>query len=273
VNRAGAIPRLMGIVNVTPDSFSDGGGFRDPEAAVAHAQRLVAEGADLIDIGGESTRPGAEPVAAAEEIARVVPVIAALRAASGVAISIDTMKPEVARAAIAAGAGLWNDVTALTWAPDSLATAAQLGCGVILMHMRGDPRSMTGLTDYADVAGEVAAQLGARADAAIAAGVRPDAIHLDPGVGFAKTAEQSLALIARLDRLAALGFPVVVGASRKSFLKRVDPSAKTAADRLAGSLAVALAAARAGASILRVHDVAATRQALLTQAALTEAGA
>jgi len=272
VSRAGAIPQLMGIVNVTPDSFSDGGDFRDPEAAVAHARRLIAEGADLIDIGGESTRPGAPPVAEDEEIARVAPVIAALRAESAVPISIDTMKPAVARAAVAAGATLWNDVTALSWSSDSLATAAELGCGVILMHMRGDPRTMNARTAYADVAGEVAGYLRDRADAAIAAGVRREAIRLDPGVGFAKTAPQSLELLARLDRLTALGFPVVVGASRKSFLKHVDPSAKSADDRLAGSLAVALAAARAGAAILRVHDVAATRQALLTQAALAEAG-
>ena len=264
-------PLVMGIVNVTPDSFSDGGRFLDPEAAVARARGLITDGADLLDIGGESTRPRAEPVAEAEEIARVVPVIAEVRAASNIPISIDTMKPAVARAAIAAGANLWNDVTALTGSPDSLAAAAELGCPVILMHMKGDPATMQDDPRYDDVVGEVAAYLEARAEAAMAAGVRREAIQLDPGIGFAKTAEHSLTLLAHLDRIVALGFPVVLGVSRKSFLRRIDPTAKEAGDRLAGSLAAALAGARAGVATLRVHDVRETRQALAVQAAIEAA--
>ena len=264
-------PLIMGVVNVTPDSFSDGGRFLEPEAAVAHAWALIAEGADLLDIGGESTRPRAEPVAEADEIARVVPVIAAVRATSDIPISVDTMKPAVARAAIAAGASLWNDVTALSWAQGSLAAAAELGCGVILMHMLGRPGTMQDDPRYDDVVGEVAAYLAARAEAALAAGVRREAIRLDPGIGFGKTAAHSLTLLAHLDRITALGFPVVLGVSRKSFLRRIDPDAKTAGDRLAGSLAAALAGARAGVAMLRVHDVRETRQALAVQAAIEAA--
>jgi dihydropteroate synthase len=261
----------MGVVNVTPDSFSDGGRFMDPAAAVLHARALIAEGADCLDIGGESTRPRAEPVPAAEEVARVVPVIVAIRATSDIPISIDTMKPAVARAAAAAGANTWNDVTALGWAPDSLATAAKLGCGVILMHMRGDPGTMQDDPRYADVVGEVEAFLLARAEAAMAAGVRREAIQLDPGIGFGKTAEHSLALLAHLDRFTSLGFPIVLGVSRKSFISHVDRKAKQADDRLAGSLAAALAGARAGVATLRVHDVRETRQALAVQAAIEAA--
>jgi len=258
----------MGVVNVTPDSFSDGGCFFDQAAAVSHARDLMAQGADLLDIGGESTRPRAEPVPAENEIARVVPVIAAIRAESDIPISIDTMKPSVARAAITAGANLWNDVTALTWAPDSLAVAAELGCGIVLMHMRGEPATMQDDPSYDDVVGEVADYLAERARAAMAAGVRREAIQLDPGIGFGKTAEHSLTLLAHLDRIVALGFPVVLGVSRKSFMTRIDGSAKSVQDRLAGSLAAALAGARAGAATLRVHDVRETRQALAVQAAI-----
>jgi dihydropteroate synthase len=261
----------MGIVNVTPDSFSDGGCFVDPAAAIAHAQALIADGADILDIGGESTRPRAEPVSETEEIARVVPVVAAVRASSNVPISIDTMKPAVVRAAMAAGATIWNDVTALTWAPESPAVAAELGCRVVLMHMKGRPADMQDDPRYDDVVAEVCDYLIARAEAAMAAGVRREAIHLDPGVGFGKTATHSLTLLANLDRIVALGFPVVLGASRKSFLRAGDPSARTAQNRLAGSLAAALAGARAGAAILRVHDVRETRQALAVAAAIAAA--
>lgn len=265
-------PLIMGVVNVTPDSFSDGGCFLDQAAAVSHARVLIAEGADLLDIGGESTRPRAEAVATDDEIARVVPVITQLRAESGVPISIDTMKPAVARAAVAAGATIWNDVTALGWAPDSLAVAAELGCGVILMHMRGRPATMQDDPRYDDVVGEVADYLAERARAAVAAGVRREAIQLDPGIGFGKTADQSLALLAHLDRITALGFPVVLGVSRKSFMARIDRTAKDVQDRLAGSLAAALAGARSGVATLRVHDVRETRQALAVQAAIEAAG-
>jgi dihydropteroate synthase len=266
-------PLVMGIINVTPDSFSDGGRFFDPAAAIARAKALIAEGADLLDIGGESTRPRAEPVPETEEIARVVPLIAAIRAASDVPISIDTMKPAVARAAMAAGATIWNDVTALTFAPDSPATAAALGCGVILMHMQGRPADMQDDPRYSDVASEVADYLEARAAAAMAAGVRREAIRIDPGLGFGKTAAHSLALLGQLDRIIALGFPVVLGASRKSFIGGVDGAARPADDRLGGSLAAALAGARAGVAVVRVHDVRQTRQALAVQAAIAAAGA
>ena len=266
-------PCLMGIVNVTPDSFSDGGRFLNAEAAVAHARRLIAEGADVLDIGGESTRPRAAPVGEAEEIARVVPVIEAIRCESPVAISIDTMKPAVARAAVAAGATMWNDVTALSYAPESPATAAALGCEIVLMHMQGEPRTMQAAPRYDDVVAEVAALLGARAEAALAAGVARGRIWLDPGIGFGKTAAHSLALLRRLDRIVALGFPVLVGVSRKSAIARIADDKSSEEQRLGGSIAAALAAARAGAAMLRVHDVAETRQALAVAAAIGQAEA
>ncbi|HXQ11539.1 MAG TPA: dihydropteroate synthase [Caulobacteraceae bacterium] len=263
----------MGVVNVTPDSFSDGGKFLDSEAAVAQARRLIAEGADVLDIGGESTRPGAESVSEAEELARVLPLIETLTAESALPISIDTMKPAVARAAVQAGAAIWNDVTALGYAPESLPTAAALGCTVILMHMQGTPRTMARDPRYADVVAEVAAFLDGRARAAMAAGVSPARIWLDPGIGFGKTAEHNLTLLAHLGPIVALGFPVVLGVSRKRFIGAVDPStAARADDRLGGSVAAALAGARAGVAVVRVHDVRETRQALAVQAAIEAAG-
>lgn len=264
------IPKLMGVLNLTPDSFSDGGRFLDPAAALAQAHRLIAQGADLLDIGGESTRPGAEPVPAEDEIARVVPVIVALAAETDLPISIDTLKPRVARAAIAAGASIWNDVSALT-APGAPELAAELGCGVVLMHMQGEPRTMQAAPRYEDVVGEVTAWLAARAEVALAAGVARERIWLDPGIGFGKTLAHNLALLAHLDALVALGFPVLLGASRKSFLKAIDPAAALAQDRLPGSLAAALAGAQAGVAALRIHDVGETRQALLTWAAIQAA--
>ena len=260
----------MGVLNLTPDSFSDGGRFSDPAGALAQARRLIVEGADLIDIGGESTRPGAEPVPAEEEIARVVPLIAALAAETEIPISIDTLKPQVARAAITAGARIWNDVSALA-APGAPELAAELGCRVVLMHMQGEPRTMQAAPRYDDVVAEVTAWLAARAEAAMAAGVAREAIWLDPGIGFGKTLAHNLALLAHLDTLVALGFPVLLGASRKSFLKAIDPAAAVAQDRLPGSLAVALAGAAAGVACVRVHDVAETRQALRTWAAIEAA--
>ena len=264
-------PRVMGIVNVTPDSFSDGGRLGSVAAAVAHGLRLVDRGADLLDIGGESTRPGADPVSEAEEIGRVIPVIAALRAAWDGPISVDTMKPAVARAAVAAGATMWNDVTALTFSPDAPAVAAELGCDVVLMHMQGAPRTMQADPRYDDVVAEVRDALLARAAAAMAAGVARDRIRLDPGIGFGKTAAHNLALTARLDTLVATGFPVLYGASRKRLIQAVDPTATDAADRLGGSLALAVEAARRGVTIVRVHDVRETVQALAMQAALAAA--
>jgi dihydropteroate synthase len=258
----------MGIVNVTPDSFSDGGRLASVEAAVAHGMRLLGQGADLLDVGGESTRPGAAPVDADAEIARVVPVIEGLRLRWAGPISIDTMKPAVARAAFAAGATLWNDVTALGHAPDSLATAAELGGDVALMHMKGEPRTMQADPRYDDVVAEVADWLANRAGAAMAAGVARERIWLDPGIGFGKTAAHNLALTANLARLAETGFPVLYGASRKRTIQSIDPTATDPDDRLGGSLALALEAARRGAAILRVHDVRETVQALAVQAAV-----
>lgn len=264
-------PRVMGIVNVTPDSFSDGGRHTGVEAAVAHGLRLVEQGADILDVGGESTRPGAEPVGAAAEIARVVPVIEGLRARWPGPLSVDTMKPAVARAAAAAGATMWNDVTALGWSPDAAEVAAELGCEVVLMHMQGEPRTMQVEPVYEDVVAEVTDWLIARAEAAMGAGIARERIWLDPGLGFGKTAAHNLALTAHLDRLVAAGFPVLYGASRKRTIRSVDPTAADPQDRLGGSLALALEAARRGADIVRVHDVRETAQALRLQAAVTEA--
>ncbi len=255
-------PRVMGIVNVTPDSFSDGGRFLATDAAVAHAERLIAEGADILDIGGESTRPGAAPVSQDEELARVIPVIEALRARHPIALSIDTRKAVVAVAAVRAGAEIWNDVTALTHGPDSLATVAALGCQVILMHMQGEPATMQTAPHYQDVVPEVTEFLASRARAAMAAGVARDRIWLDPGLGFGKTTDHNLTLLAHLDGVTALGFPVVLGASRKGFIRACDPAAQEPWQRLGGSLAAALCGARAGVEMIRVHDVAATVQAL-----------
>lgn len=263
--------RVMGIVNVTPDSFSDGGRLATVEAAVAHALRLVEHGADVLDIGGESTRPGAEPVNAAEEIARTVPVIEAIRALTDTPISIDTLKPDVAQAAVEAGATMWNDVSALTFSADSLATAAGLGCDVVLMHMQGEPRTMQAAPTYDDVVAEVTDYLAARADAAVAAGVAPGCIWLDPGIGFGKTVAHNIALTAGLDRLTALGFPVLYAASRKRTILSLDPTAIDPLDRLGGSLALALEGVRRGARMVRVHDVRETVQALTLLAAVTAA--
>lgn len=262
---------VMGVVNVTPDSFSDGGRHQGLDAALAHARKLIADGADWLDVGGESTRPGADPVPEAEEIARVVPLIEALAREGAVPVSVDTMKPSVARAAVAVGARMWNDVSALGWSAESLAVAARLGVPVVLMHMRGDPRTMQADPRYDDVLAEVCAWLSERADAAMAAGVAREHIWLDPGVGFGKALSHNLALMAHLDRLCALGFPVLLGVSRKSFLRKIDPKAVDAGDRLGGSLAAALAGARAGAAMVRVHDVRETVQALAVQAAICDA--
>jgi len=251
----------MGVVNVTPDSFSDGGRFAGPRDAVDHGLALVGQGAGILDVGGESTRPGAQPVDEAEELARVLPVTEGLRAAWDGPISIDTLKPAVARAACAAGATLWNDVSALS-APGALETAAELDCDVVLMHMRGEPRTMQDDPHYADVVGEVADYLADRAAAALAAGVRRPRIHLDPGIGFGKTLEHNLALLRGLDRIVALGFPVVLGVSRKRSIQAIDETAIDPNDRMGGSLAMALWGAAKGAAVIRAHDVRETVQAL-----------
>ncbi len=260
----------MGVVNVTPDSFSDGGRFLDAAAALAHARRLIAEGADMIDIGGESTRPGALPVSEAEEIARVVPLIEQIHGESPVRISIDTMKPAVARAAVAAGAGLWNDVSALGFSPDSPRTAAGLGCEVALMHMQGEPRTMQADPRYDDVVAEVSDFLLDRAAVAEAAGVRREKIWLDPGIGFGKRPQHNLELLKHIDRLVGSGFPVLLGVSRKRFIRSIDAAAVDAEDRLGGSLAGALWGAAQGVKAVRVHDVLQTVQAFKVWTAIEE---
>ncbi|MGE0407992.1 MAG: dihydropteroate synthase [Amphiplicatus sp.] len=261
---------IMGVVNVTPDSFSDGGRFLSPEAAITHGLKLARDGADILDIGGESTRPGAEDAPLEEELARVIPVIEGLAARTDIPLSIDTRKPEAARRAAAAGATIWNDVTALTYAAESLETAAALGCTVVLMHAQGDPKTMQDAPRYDDVVAEVAGFLAARLDAARAAGLAADKLIVDPGIGFGKTLAHNLALLAGLDRIAALGAPVLLGASRKRFIAALDRQAGPEA-RLGGSLAAALAGYARGAAIFRVHDVAETRQALRLAAAIENA--
>jgi dihydropteroate synthase len=251
-------PLVMGILNVTPDSFSDGGCYLDAACALDHARRMAADGAGLIDIGGESTRPGAVPVADDDEMARVVGITRTL-AAEGVAVSVDTRKPAVMRAAIAAGALMINDVSALT-SPGALEACAEGGVGVCLMHMRGDPASMQEAPEYADVVRDVRDFLLGRADACIAAGIGRERIVLDPGFGFGKTLAHNLQLLRALPELAAAGYPVMVGLSRKSSLGLL--TGRGAEERLAASLAAALAAVARGASIVRVHDVRETVDAL-----------
>lgn len=265
-------PLVMGIVNVTPDSFSDGGRLAAPGAALEHALGLLGDGADVLDIGGESTRPGAEPVGEQEELDRVIPVIEATRARTDAPLCVDTRKPGVARAAMAAGADCWNDVSALTHAPESLATAVALQAPVILMHMRGDPRTMQADPDYRDVTGDVLNHLVARFGAAVGAGLPASHILIDPGIGFGKNLAHNLKLLADLKRIVALGRPVVLGASRKRFVAALDGGDPPPAQRLGGSLAAALWAASQGVALIRAHDVRETAQALKVQRAIRVAG-
>jgi dihydropteroate synthase len=249
----------MGVVNVTPDSFSDGGLYLDPAAAIKHGRELVDDGAAILDVGGESTRPGAAAVAADEELRRVEPVVAGL-APHGVDISVDTSKAEVAEAAIEAGATIVNDVTALRGDPAMAGLVAERGVGVVLMHMAGDPRTMQVDPHYDDVVAEVHDFLAERLAAAIAAGIDEERIWLDPGIGFGKTDQHNFELLRGLGELTALGRPVLVGTSRKSFIGRTDGSATD--DRLGGTIATSILAAAAGASVLRVHDVRELAEAL-----------
>ena len=251
---------IMGVVNVTPDSFSDGGRFLGADRAVAHGRRLHADGADLVDVGGESTRPGAAAVPAAEEIRRVVPVIAGLVEA-GVPVSVDTSKLEVAAAALAEGAVAVNDITALA-DPEMAALVAETGCGAVLMHMQGTPRTMQDHPSYIDVAVEVRDYLMEQAAAAQEAGVDRQRICIDPGIGFGKAQRHNLQLLARLDLLVATGYPVLVGTSRKSFLGRILDEPDPAERDVATAATVAIAATR-GAALVRVHNVEMTRQAVL----------
>jgi dihydropteroate synthase len=257
--------QIMGILNVTPDSFSDGGRFLDASAAIAHGLALEADGAALIDVGGESTRPGAAAVGAEEELCRVLPVIEGLVAADArAAISIDTSKAEVARAALDAGASFVNDVTALR-DPAMAELVAERGVECCLVHMQGDPRTMQRDPHYGDVVAEVREFLAARVEAALAAGVARERILIDPGIGFGKTIEHNLALLDRLDEIAALGQRVLIGTSRKSFLGRL--ARRDDEERLAGTIATNVIALERGASVFRVHDVAAVADALAVAAA------
>jgi len=256
----------MGVVNVTPDSFSDGGRFFDPDAALAHARKLVADGADILDIGGESTRPGAAPVSEDEELGRVVPLLQSLRDAP-LPISVDTRRPRVMREALAAGASLINDVQALE-APGALEAVALADCGVCLMHKKGDPATMQRDPQYADVVAEVKGYLAARIAAAEQAGIARDRIAIDPGFGFGKTPAHNLELLRRLDEFRSLGVAVAAGWSRKSTLGVI--TGKPVEQRLAASIAAALLSVQRGAHILRVHDVAETRDALAVWQALRE---
>jgi dihydropteroate synthase len=257
-------PVLMGVINVTPDSFSDGGSFLDPEDAVAQGQRLVAEGAQVLDIGGESTRPGAGPVSADEELWRVKPVLEGL-AESGATLSIDTMKPEVARAALDLGAAIVNDVTAFRFAPEMAELVAEAGVDCCLMHMLGEPRTMQLDPRYDDVVSDVKAFLEERLQFAVDHGVNEERVWLDPGIGFGKTIEHNLELLRRLDEIVAIGRPVVIGTSRKSFLGKL--TGRDVAERLPGTIATNVLAYERGATVFRVHDVAEVADALKVAAA------
>ncbi len=261
---------VMGVVNVTPDSFSDGGRYLSAAAAIRHGQELEAQGAAILDIGGESTRPGAAPVAAAEERERVVPVIEGLLAAGVRArISVDTSKAVVAAAALQAGASIVNDVTALRGDPEMAALIAERGAEVCLMHMLGEPRTMQRDPRYADVVGEVGAFLCERVAAAAVAGIASERIMIDPGIGFGKTAAHNLELLARLEEISALGPAVVIGTSRKSFIGAI--TGREVDGRLAGTIATNVIALQRGASVFRVHDVGPVREALQVAAATVSA--
>jgi dihydropteroate synthase len=266
-------PLVMGIVNVTPDSFSDGGTYLDTGRAIAHAQSLIAAGARIVDVGGESTRPGALPADPVDEIVRVAPVIARLRGqanAAGILISVDSRNADTMRSAVRAGARMVNDVSALTHDPAALAVVAETEALVVLMHMQGEPRTMQVDPRYDDVALDVYDYLEARIAACLAAGIARGRIAVDPGIGFGKTVQHNLALLGQLSLFHGLGVPLLVGVSRKGFIGRLSKN-ELAAERLPGSLAGALAAVAQGAQILRVHDVAETVQALKVAVALRDA--
>jgi len=267
-----AEPVVMGILNVTPDSFSDGGDLPDAAIAIATGLAMQEAGAVILDVGGESTRPGSDPVPVAEELRRVVPVVRGL-AAKGAVVSVDTRHAAVMRAAIEAGARIVNDVTALAGDPDSLAAVADSEVSVVLMHMQGEPKTMQRDPHYYDVVGEVRDYLAQRIAACEAAGIGRQRIAIDPGIGFGKTLAHNLSLLAGLDALAALGCPVLIGVSRKSFIAHATGGSPPAKQRLGGSLAAALAAVERGARIVRAHDVAETVQALKIWSAIGAARA
>lgn len=257
----GCVPLVMGIVNVTPDSFSDGGQFLATEAAVAHALALVEQGADLLDIGGESTRPGAEPVPLEDELRRVVPVIEQIAQRCQLLISVDTTKADVARAALKAGAHIVNDISGLTFDQRMPAVCAEFSAGVICMHMQGTPQTMQENPHYDDVLKEIGDFFEQRLAALDAAGVKCEQVALDPGIGFGKTAAHNLEILAHIERFRALGRPVCIGHSRKRFLKKV--LGRSVDERLFGTVGISVALAQQGTDIIRVHDVAATRDALV----------
>lgn len=264
-------PAVMGILNVTPDSFSDGGELSGPESAAARAAQMLDDGADILDVGGESTRPGSEPVSAEEELRRVVPAIRAILAARpGAQISIDTYHAATAEAALEAGASIVNDITALRGDGRMAEVVARAGCPVVLMHMLGEPKTMQRSPRYDDVVAEVREFLAGRTEAAISAGVDAENVILDPGLGFGKTLEHNLALIENLDAIAGLGYPVLFGASRKSFIGRVC-GVEEASERVFGTVAASVLAYERGATIFRVHDVRANREALEVAAAVSRA--
>src|SRR5829696_4479329 len=266
-DRAGTLtpgpgPVVVGILNVTPDSFSDGGDFLDPEAAAEHAATMLDEGADIVDVGGESTRPGSDPVSQDEEIQRVVPVLERILSVHPESmISVDTYRSGTATAALEAGASLVNDVTAFRGDPRMASVIREAACPVILMHMQGEPKTMQKEPHYEDVVGEVRDFLAERAEYAVAAGVRPENVILDPGIGFGKNLEHNLALLRNLDAIVDLGFPVLIGASRKSFIERIT-GVQEARDRVSGTVATTVLAFERGATFCRVHDVRANREAL-----------
>ena len=262
--------KLMGVVNVTPDSFSDGGEFLDAERAIAHGRELAAQGADIVDVGGESTRPGAEAVGAAAELERVGPVVAALAGdgGPGVPVSIDTSKRAVAEAALDAGAAIVNDVTALRGDPEMASLCAERGCGLVLMHMLGDPRTMQDDPRYDDVVDDVKAFLAERIEGAVAEGVAEERIWVDPGIGFGKSVEHNLELTLRLGELRELGRPIVYGSSRKSFIGKLTGAPVDA--RLGGTIASSVLAYARGADVLRVHDAGPLRQALTVAEAILD---
>lgn len=261
-------PLIMGILNATPDSFSDGGRFLDLDAAVSRGLQMVAEGADIIDVGGESTRPGAAAVDAAKECDRIVPVVRAIRAQSDVTISVDTTKSQVANEAIAAGASIINDVSAFLHDPEMVNVAKESGVGVVLMHMRGTPRTMQDDPEYGDVVQEVADHLAARVDDLVDRGIDKRAIAIDPGIGFGKTVDHNLALLAHLDVFRKDKLPVLVGLSRKSFLGKLTD--RMVNERLAGSLAALVFCVLNGADIMRVHDVGESCDAIRVIAAIEQ---
>lgn len=267
-----AAPRILGVVNATPDSFSDGGEHHDPERAIEHGLRLVADGADMLDVGGESTRPGSEPVEEREELRRVLPVVRGLAERTRIPISVDTTKSAVARECLAAGATLVNDVSAGRFDPAILAVTARAGAGYVAMHMLGTPRDMQVEPRYADVVGEVLEFLRARCRAALDAGIERSKLWIDPGIGFGKTLEHNLELLRRLAALRSLGLPVLLGVSRKSFIATIEERAElprsAAAERLGGSLAALVLGLQNGAEILRVHDVRESKQAALVARAV-----